>query len=250
MIVYVFDERFMPISKRKFQNWEQLKLKHDREKTIYATVEVKATDDLLTIVLGIKLAVRQKKQAFNSIWMLRLCGHGFSGYLQLGMGLYWYKTEEIKQAFQELAPYMTLGGPGVEIWGCGIGSETDIREVGSRTRSGQAEYRPGSIPRQFVSQPSWERYYQRGPFGKLGGLPTHGEPPKLKPASTQSTLDLLYALSYALKVPVRAAIHAQADNIMRLEGTTVTVLSTEAETILKLNIQPEGRANIGGLMGH
>lgn len=252
MIVYAFDERFMPITKQQFQNWNQIKAKHKREGTIYAATEIKASDSLTTAVLKIKLAVREKKQGLGSIWMLRLCGHGFCGYLEFGAGLYWYNTRIIKQTFQELAPYMTKGGPGVEIWGCGIGSETDIREIGSLTHSGRAEFRPGSIPKAFIRQSSWKRYYQRGPggqFGKLGGLATHGEPPKVKPTTVRSTLDLLYALSFALKAPVTAAIHAQSKNIMKLEGPIVTVRSTLDETVLKLKIQPTGRSSVHGQIG-
>lgn len=252
MIVYAFDERFMPISKRQFQNWNQIKAKHNKERTIYAATEIKASDGLTTAVLKIKLAVRERKQSPGSIWMLRLCGHGFCGYLQFGAGLYWYNSGVIKKAFQELAPYMTPGGPGVEIWGCGVGSETDIREIGKRTQSGFAEYRPGSIPRAFVRQSSWNRYYQRGPggqFGKLGGLASNGDPPKVRSTSVRSTLDLLYSLSSALRVPVTAPIHAQSKNIMKLEGPIVTVRSTLNETFLKLNIEPTGRATICGQIG-
>jgi hypothetical protein len=251
MVVYAFDERFMPISKLQFQNWNQIKAKHNREGTIYAAAEIKTSDSLTTAVLKIKLAVREKKHGFGSIWMLRLCGHGFCGYLQFGAGLYWYNTEAIKTAFHELAPYMTRGGGGVEIWGCGVGSETDIREIGSRTQSGNSEYRPGSIPKAFVRQSIWHRYYQRNPrgqFGKLGGLATHGKPPDVRSTSVRSTLDLLYALSFALRVPVTAPIHAQSKNITQLEGPKVTVRSTPNETFLKLNIQPIGRATVGGEM--
>lgn len=264
MIVYAFDERFMPISKRKLINWEALKARHNRDGTVYAGVEIQAADVPLTIVLRIKLAVREKGQGMGSIWSLRLCAHGYCGNLQLGTGLRWHQTAASVGGFEELASYMTPGGPGVEIWGCGIGSETDIRELGldpsvpsgRRTQSGKPEFRPGSYPKPFVRQSDWEKYYQRGPdgpFGKVGGLVAPGEqppPPKVNPSSAQSTISLLCALSHALKgCPVTAAIHAQYENMVGLDGPTVTVSQSERETVLKLNVGPPGRAKTSGPLG-
>ena len=245
MVVYAIDERW-PVS--KLPAWKKIEAKHRSHGTVYAVVEplINEREDSGTIVRRIKEAVRKKGQSEKSIWLLRLCAHGFSGHFQLGKGLKWYNTTEWAPAWRSLADWMTKGGRGVEIWGCGIASETDVREVPSRTSSGRSEFRPGSIPKPFVRSGTYNRYYQRGPFGAIGGLGA----PRQKQGET--TVQLLFALSRALGVQVRAPIHAQpgVGGFTELHGPTVTVHVTNNGYTIKLNLRPPDRASVRGPLVH
>jgi hypothetical protein len=245
MIVYAIDERF-PLT--RFMAWRAIKRKHQASGTIYAVVdpEIKPADDMTVIVERIKEAVRQKGQGERSIWLLRLCAHGYAGHLELGKGMAWHNTKSWAGAWKKLAPWMTPGGRGVEIWGCGVASETDVREVGSKTASGRSEFRPGTVPKAFVRQERWKNNYRRGPqVGRLGGL---GAP---RPCRGQSTLQMVLALSSALGVQVRAPIHAQPPGVgfTELHGPSVTVHSTPNFTNMKLTLRPVDRATVRGPLG-
>ncbi len=239
MVVYAVDERW-PVS--TFRIWSLVENKHRLKGTVWAVVDplIQPGDDIATVVERIKEAVQKKGQGKQSIWLLRLCCHGYSGYLQLGKGMSWRDTTRWEKEWAKLADWMTPAGRGVEIWACGVASETDVREVGSRTASGRSEFRPGSIPKQFVKQTTQDEYYRRGRFGKMGGLGQRRQ------QRGETTLSLMYALSWALRTPVSAPIHAQPRAFTELHGPRVTVLSTPSQTISKLTLRPADRASITG----
>jgi len=88
---------------------------------------VYSSQSIRSIVSDTKRYILQAKWGRGSIDMIRLCGHGDSGLLQIGEGL----TEANAAEFGELAFYMKpdFRQVGVEIHGCGVGSDTSI--VGS-----------------------------------------------------------------------------------------------------------------------
>ena len=68
----------------------------------------------------------------KSIWLLRLCAHGNSGFLELGEGL----TATNAFHFKVLKNYFTPGGRGIEIHGCGVGSSIPLRPPFIQGRGG------------------------------------------------------------------------------------------------------------------
>jgi hypothetical protein len=76
------------------------------------------------IVRDTKGFIQNAKLGYQSVDMIRLCGHGDSGFLQFGEGL----NESNAGEFSELAPFMKrdLYRVGVEIHGCGVASDTSI----------------------------------------------------------------------------------------------------------------------------
>jgi hypothetical protein len=58
----------------------------------------------------------------KSIWLLRLCAHGNSGFLQLGDGL----TAENAFYFNILRNYFSPGARGIELHACGVASTTPL----------------------------------------------------------------------------------------------------------------------------
>jgi hypothetical protein len=67
----------------------------------------------------------------HSVEKVRLAGHGNSGYMQFGEGLWDSNADE----FEKLAPYLTVDQykTGIELHGCGVGSSTAITAPGSST---------------------------------------------------------------------------------------------------------------------
>lgn len=68
----------------------------------------------------------------NSIWLLRLCAHGNSGFLELGEGL----TAANAFHFNILGNYFTPGGGGIEIHACGVGSSMALEPPFIQGRGG------------------------------------------------------------------------------------------------------------------
>lgn len=112
MIVYAFDNEFP---------WPHCPASGHRAGDVVAT-EVLESDTVLKTVELIKNSVRFLNQGERSIWLLRLCCHGNAGVMWLGEGV---RARNAHQ-FRGLADWMTPGGRGVEIHGCGVGSDDSI----------------------------------------------------------------------------------------------------------------------------
>lgn len=82
----------------------------------------------------------RKQLGVSSLDMIRLCGHGDSGFLEIGEGL----TESNADEFSALALFMRsdFSPVGIEIHGCGVGSDTSI--VGRGRSVGDPICVPGS----------------------------------------------------------------------------------------------------------
>ena len=104
MILYVFDER-CPISRPATTH---------RRGTVVDSFIVRQTDTIQNVVETIVQHARTER----NIWMLRICGHGYPGQVQLGRGL------DITTTcwFLEAAGYFTPGGPGIELHSCLVAS--------------------------------------------------------------------------------------------------------------------------------
>lgn len=148
MIYYIIDVRFPKAFRRSADLRDQEKIRgvsddrprlEDFEKD-YLYHFVYPSQSIKTIVRDTKSFIVKANLGFQSVDMIRLCGHGNSGYLQFGEGL----NESNAAAFSELALFMKpdLYAVGVEIHGCGVGSDTSIS--GARGAINNPECVPGS----------------------------------------------------------------------------------------------------------
>lgn len=119
MVYYIIDVRFPKAFKRSVE----LKLQ-SATRTDYLYHFVYPNQSIKTIVCDTKRFILDARLGAQSVDMIRLCGHGNSGRLQFGEGL----NESNAAAFSELAVFMKpdLNLIGVEIHGCGVGSDTSI----------------------------------------------------------------------------------------------------------------------------
>jgi hypothetical protein len=162
MIVYAVDSRWPEFITGG--NWAACKAQHERMRSKYTLVPVAGTgrpDTIQEIVLKIKLAVREANEGLRSIWLLRLCGHGSHGNFQFGAGMNLRNTNEWAPVWGQLRDYMTPDCRGVELFSCGLASETPITDL--PLVSGKypivGEFRPGSVPKYFVKEKDYDKYY-------------------------------------------------------------------------------------------
>jgi len=109
MIIYVFDTRWPG-------KFKPSTLHTSRDRVEHFTVNENVA------IVSIAIAVAGLSQGKGSIWLLRLCAHGNSGFLELGQGL----TANSAQFLRFLKGYFTPGGPGIELHGCATGSSTAV----------------------------------------------------------------------------------------------------------------------------
>ncbi|MGQ0541693.1 MAG: hypothetical protein ACT4O9_07575 [Blastocatellia bacterium] len=90
---------------------------------------VYASESIDNIVKSTKQYILKAKLGFRSINMIRLCGHGNTAYVQIGQGL----TESTADSFSDLSDFLTADAfkDGIQIHGCGVGSDTNILGPGS-----------------------------------------------------------------------------------------------------------------------
>ncbi len=129
MVYYIIDVRFPKAFKRSDEFHNRIVI--DESKPSMEDFEfdylyhfVYPNQSINKIVRDTKGFILNAKLGYQSVDMIRLCGHGDSGKLQFGMGL----NESNAGEFSELAPFMKrdLYRVGVEIHGCGVGSDTSI----------------------------------------------------------------------------------------------------------------------------
>ena len=141
MIYYIIDVRFPHAFRRSVE------LNARSGSDIMADFEfpslyhfVYPSQSIKTIVNDTKRFILDAKLGFRSVDMIRLCGHGDSGLLQIGEGL----SESNAAEFGALAAFMKadLYNIGVEIHGCGVGSDTSI--LGSASTINNPVCVPGS----------------------------------------------------------------------------------------------------------
>jgi hypothetical protein len=104
------------------RDWKILSEKDYLYHFVFPTQSIKTTvRDTKSFIVKANLGFQL---GFQSVDMIRLCGHGNSGYLQFGEGL----DESSAAEFSELALFIKpdLYAVGVEIHGCGVGSDTSI----------------------------------------------------------------------------------------------------------------------------
>ena len=189
MIYYIIDRRFPSAFRRSVE----LNTRTGTDSLMdfefpYLYHFVYPSQTIRTIVSDTKRFILQAKWGAGSIDMIRLCGHGDSGELQIGEGL----NESNAAEFGELAPYMKsdFSRVGVEIHGCGVGSDTSI--VGSGGTVNSPVCVPGSTQQE----------------------------------KNQKGLNLLAKLAKAINRNVKAGINCQLvyqyDN-WKFEGPTLTV---------------------------
>lgn len=87
------------------------------------------TESIKGIVARTTQYITKAKLGHGSIDMIRLCGHGNTGYVQIGEGLQESNADE----FGALAGYLRAdaGADGIQVHGCGVGSDTNILAPGS-----------------------------------------------------------------------------------------------------------------------
>ena len=133
MIYYIIDVRF-PNAFRRSSELDSRSNGHRMEKFELPFLYhfVYPNQSIRTIVRETRSYIfeylNKKGLGVSSLDMIRLCGHGDSGYLEIGEGL----TESNAQEFSPLAMFMKsdLSPIGLEIHGCGVGSDTSILEPG------------------------------------------------------------------------------------------------------------------------
>lgn len=141
MIYYIIDTRFPHAFRRsvelntrqgddQMEDFEFPSLYH----FVYANQSIKQ------IVQDTKRFMLDAKWGYYSVDMIRLCGHGDTGYLQFGEGL----NESNAAEFSELSVFMKpdYSRVGVEIHGCGVGSDTSV--VGAASTINNPVCVPGS----------------------------------------------------------------------------------------------------------
>ncbi len=87
------------------------------------------THSMKNIVQDTKNFILNEKLGQGSMDMIRLCGHGNTGYMQIGEGL----SESNAGEFSALASFLKADAykDGIQIHGCGVGSDTNILGSGS-----------------------------------------------------------------------------------------------------------------------
>ena len=133
MIYYIIDVRF-PNAYRRSSQLNARSGGHqmaDFENPILYHF-VNPHQSIRTIVRDTRRYLLKAKLGARSVDMIRLCGHGNSGFLQLGEGL----TESNASEFSELAFFMRseLSLIGIEIHGCGVASDTPITNPESKIK--------------------------------------------------------------------------------------------------------------------
>ena len=130
MIYYIIDVRF-PNAYRRSSELNAREGSDKMEEFEFPILYhfVYPSQSIRTIARDTKANILKANWGFYSVDMVRLCGHGDSGFLQFGEGL----TEANAGEFSELAIFMKsdFSKVGVEIHGCGVGSDTSIRLAGS-----------------------------------------------------------------------------------------------------------------------
>lgn len=109
MIIYVFDTRWPG-------EFKPSTLHTNKDRVEHFTVNKNVA------IVNIARAVTGCSQGKGSIWLLRLCAHGNSGFLELGQGL----SANSAQFLRVLKGYFTPGGPGIELHGCATGSSIGV----------------------------------------------------------------------------------------------------------------------------
>ena len=122
MIYYIIDTRFP-------DGYKVITKLPGTEGKDYLYHFVYASQTIKTIVQDTKRFILGGKLGNGSLDMIRLCGHGNSAYLQIGEGL----TESNAGAFGDLATFLKADvfKDGIQIHGCGVGSDTNILGAGS-----------------------------------------------------------------------------------------------------------------------
>ena len=108
MIIYAFDSRFAAFCRRASSR---------ESATDYKIVTILETDSLHVTIEKI----RQKARREQNIWMLRIVAHGYPGGMLIGSD---YVNVGNVSLFQELAPYFTPTGRGIELHSCNVASST------------------------------------------------------------------------------------------------------------------------------
>lgn len=145
MVYYIIDVRFPKAFRRSVEFRTQSSsdpsvsaIEPFEEENLYHFVY--PTQSIRTIVQDTKRFILDANLGYRSIDMIRLCGHGDSGRLQFGEGL----NESNAAEFGALAAFMKpdSSNVGVEIHGCGVGSDTSV--VGSGSTINNPVCVPGS----------------------------------------------------------------------------------------------------------
>lgn len=158
-----------------------------------AIVRIAVTDSMEQIVEKIKREVTKKGQGKRSIWLMHIHGHGNIGYMEIGTGLHEWNAKD----FKPLAEWMTPGGSGVVLHGCWVASAGKVGKNGKMI-SHNADIRPCELGRFYPG----------------------------RPIDISRGWELLWQLSCALQVPVKAGIDVQYwDKYGEIEGPSLTVTS-------------------------
>ena len=118
MIFYVIDRRFPTSFKIAGTNGKDF---------LYNYVD--AGQLMSLVVYNIKRSILDGGLGYKSVDMIRLCGHGNTGYMQIGEGL----SAKNADLFKDLAGFLTanLYKDGIQIHGCGVASSSNILGAGS-----------------------------------------------------------------------------------------------------------------------
>ncbi len=131
MIYYIIDRRFPNAFRRSVELnvREGTGVRFEDFEFPYLYHFVYPSQSIRTIVSDTRRYITDAKWGHRSVAMIRLCGHGNSGKLQIGEGL----TESNAGEFSKLAVFMKsdFSRVGVEIHGCGVGSDTSVLASGS-----------------------------------------------------------------------------------------------------------------------
>lgn len=122
MIYYIIDIRY-PYGYKMITKLPGIERKDYLYHFVYPTQSIES------IVKYTKRSIIEEKLGHHSVDMIRLCGHGNSAYVQIGEGL----TESNADEFETLANFMKAAAykDGIQIHGCGVGSDTNILGPGS-----------------------------------------------------------------------------------------------------------------------
>jgi hypothetical protein len=117
MIYYIIDVRYP----NGYKIVTKLQGKHGKD---YLYHFVYQSESIQSIIRSTKHYILKGGGKLKSLDMIRLCGHGNSGYVQLGQGL----TKSTAGWFRDLAGFLKpdLSRDGIQIHGCGVGSDTSI----------------------------------------------------------------------------------------------------------------------------
>jgi hypothetical protein len=144
MIIYAFDERFEAVYRRASSR---------ESATDYKIVTILETDSLHVAIEKI----RQKARREQNIWLLRIVAHGYPGGMLIGSD---FVNVGNASLFQELAPYFTPRGRGIELHSCNVASATssltpliDVSQPGTSRRlsdSGTPDSGTGGVGGAFL----------------------------------------------------------------------------------------------------